>query len=157
MRNCQTLRKSKDLEERYSLMQVLYSRVIPILILIIQPNALSEDGTAAITTTAFSKNGEYFAYGISLSGSDFFTIYVRKTSDPFQIVDGKRPEITHGVLDVVRFAKFTSIVWTHDNKGFFYQVRPPLTSILALIDSTAICRKKSTWGHTFRCRRHGDR
>jgi hypothetical protein len=54
------------------------------------------------------------------------------------MVEGKRPEITDGVLDVVRFAKFTSIVWTHDHKGFFYQVRPSVTPILALIDITAI-------------------
>lgn len=32
-----------------------------------QPNLLSSDGTAALSTSAFSHSGEYFAYGISLS------------------------------------------------------------------------------------------
>lgn len=108
-----------------SLMQVLSSCILDDLLTFrIQPNALSDDGTAAIAAAAFSKDGEYFAYGISLSGSDFFTIYVRKTTSPFQRVDGERPDITQGVLDIVRFAKFTTIEWTHDNKGFFYQVCP---------------------------------
>jgi protease II len=83
---------------------------------------LSADGTAAIAATAFSKDGKYFSYGISLSGSDFFTVYVRKSSDPFRAVGDKSPEMDDGVLDTIRFVKFSSIVWTHDNKGFFYQV-----------------------------------
>ncbi|KIM30914.1 hypothetical protein M408DRAFT_272569 [Serendipita vermifera MAFF 305830] len=88
------------------------------------PNVLSTDGTAAITSTAFSRDGEYFAYGISLSGSDFYTVYVRKTSDPFRTTNGERPDMLDGVLDTVRYVKFSSIVWTHDNKGFFYQRYP---------------------------------
>ncbi|KAG8984689.1 hypothetical protein FRB90_005160, partial [Tulasnella sp. 427] len=89
------------------------------------PNLLVEDGTAYLATSAFSKDGKYFAYGISLSGSDFFTIYVRPSSKPFD----KRPE--GGFLndpdrlpDIIRFVKFSSIVWTHDSKGFFYQRFP---------------------------------
>lgn len=31
------------------------------------PNLLSDDGTAAIAVTAFSRDGKYYAYGISLS------------------------------------------------------------------------------------------
>jgi prolyl oligopeptidase len=87
-----------------------------------QPNVLSTDGTAAITATAFSRDGKYFSYGISLSGSDFFTVYVRKCSDPFRAVGDKRPDMDDGVLDIIRYVKFSSIVWTHENKGFFYQV-----------------------------------
>lgn len=33
------------------------------------PNLLSEDGTAALAITAFSRDGKYYAYGISLSVS----------------------------------------------------------------------------------------
>ncbi|KAG8952602.1 hypothetical protein FRC04_003963 [Tulasnella sp. 424] len=89
------------------------------------PNLLVEDGTAYLATSAFSKDGKYFAYGISLSGSDFFTIYVRESSKPFN----KRHE--GGFLtdpdrlpDIIRFVKLSSIVWTHESKGFFYQRFP---------------------------------
>jgi hypothetical protein len=33
------------------------------------PNVLSEDGSAALAATAFSRDGKYYAYGISLSAS----------------------------------------------------------------------------------------
>jgi hypothetical protein len=36
-----------------------------------QPNLLAKDGTAALSAMAFSKSGEHFAYGISLSVSSF--------------------------------------------------------------------------------------
>jgi prolyl oligopeptidase len=60
-------------------------------------------------------------------GSDFCTIYVRPTSATLATTDGKRP--THHdqrLADEIRFVKFSNIVWTADNKGFFYQVRLPL-------------------------------
>ena len=34
------------------------------------PNNLSEDGTAALSTYAFTESGSYFAYGVSYNGSD---------------------------------------------------------------------------------------
>ncbi|KAI0092497.1 prolyl oligopeptidase [Irpex rosettiformis] len=89
------------------------------------PNLLSKDGTAALTATAFSRSGEYFAYGISRSGSDFFTIYVRSTSAPLAKIDGA--EVSHDdnrLSDEIRFVKFSSISWTKDSKGFFYQRYP---------------------------------
>lgn len=85
---------------------------------------LVTDGSASLAATGFSHCGKYFAYGISLSGSDFFTIYVRETSKPLD----KRPEKSFvedpdRLPDVIRFVKFSGITWTHDSKGFFYQVR----------------------------------
>ncbi|KZP21737.1 hypothetical protein FIBSPDRAFT_740187 [Athelia psychrophila] len=90
------------------------------------PNLLSTDGTASLGTAAFSKGkGEYYAYGISLSGSDFCTIYVRRTDSPLAEVNGVRPEHHDSRLpEEIRFVKFSTIVWTHDSKGFFYQRYP---------------------------------
>lgn len=37
--------------------------------------------------------------------------------------DGQKPEHHDGRLpEEIRFVKFSSIVWTHDSKGFFYHV-----------------------------------
>ncbi|KAG8809530.1 hypothetical protein FRC17_003398 [Serendipita sp. 399] len=96
------------------------------------PNLLSDDGTAAIAATAFSEDGKYFAYGISLAGSDFFTAYVRKTSSPFRAIDGKRPAVDEDIVDTLRFIKFSSLEWTQDSKGFFYQRFPDRESHGAL-------------------------
>lgn len=89
------------------------------------PNLLSTDGTAALSVTAFSRSGEYFAYGISLSGSDFYTVYVRRTSEPFTAIGGElNDHHAKRLAEEIRFVKFSSITWTHDSKGFFYQRFP---------------------------------
>lgn len=103
-----------------------------------QPNLLAKDGTAALATSAFSKCGKYFAYGISLSGSDFSTIYVRETSVPFPSPDhvGKTREGGAGRMDdEIKFVKFSSIVWSPDSKGFFYQVRMVCSCSCGAIDT----------------------
>lgn len=96
--------------------------------LFFDPNRLSKDGTASLSSTAFSETGKYYAYGISRSGSDWFTIYVRQTDTPH--AEQKDTEIPEGgqddgrLPDVVRYAKFSGITWTHDDAGFFYQRFP---------------------------------
>lgn len=76
------------------------------------PNTLSDDGTVALSLTSFSPNGEYFAYGLSYSGSDWIEIGVKHVSS------GK------DLPDRLKRAKFTTVEWTHDNKGFFYAQYP---------------------------------
>ncbi len=44
---------------------------------IIDPNTLNDEGTAAITNLAFTKDGNRLAYGISLNGSDWQEIRIR--------------------------------------------------------------------------------
>lgn len=88
------------------------------------PNLLSTDGTAAISTREFSPCGKYFAYGISLSGSDFSTIYVRLTTSPLSQARRDSGVEDDRLSDEVKYVKFSSITWTKDSKGFFYQRYP---------------------------------
>ncbi|KAF8924439.1 hypothetical protein BGZ58_001782, partial [Dissophora ornata] len=73
----------------------------------LDPNLLESDGTGALTSYGFSKSGSFFGYAVSKSGSDWCTIYV---------MDSKGNKLE----DKVEWAKFTSISFTHDDKGFFY-------------------------------------
>ncbi|KAG9097702.1 hypothetical protein FRC06_007261 [Ceratobasidium sp. 370] len=101
------------------------------------PNCLTKDGTAALAASAFSKCGQCFAYGISLSGSDFSTIYVRKTSVPFPSPDHQETqEGGSGRLhDEIKFVKFSGIMWAPDSKGFFYQRYPARASHAEAVDA----------------------
>ena len=74
----------------------------------LDPNLFSEDGTTSLSSTSFSKDGNYVAYSISTAGSDWQTIFVRN-------VDSKQD-----LSDKLEHCKFSSISWTHDNAGFFY-------------------------------------
>ena len=92
----------------------------------IDPNEWSDDGTIALGRCTFSENGEYCAYGISKSGSDWRTIKVNSRSPLFQIMflscQVKCVASREDMSDVLEWVKFSSIAWTHDDKGFFYQV-----------------------------------
>ena len=46
------------------------------------PNTLSEDGTVALGTSSFSEDGEWFAYELSESGSDWRTVQVECVHTP---------------------------------------------------------------------------
>lgn len=72
----------------------------------LDPNTLSDDGTVALTSLSFSKDGKYAAYTISRSGSDWNEIYVLETAT------GKL------LPDHVEWAKFTDADWKGD--GFYY-------------------------------------
>ena len=72
----------------------------------LDPNKLSEDGTVALTGISFSKDGKYFAYTISRSGSDWSEIYVMDI-------------VTRKLLDDhIKWAKFSGASWQGD--GFYY-------------------------------------
>lgn len=79
------------------------------------PNTLSQDGTVSLSVYSFSKSGKYFAYGLSASGSDWVEISVKDASSPDSTYVEDKP---------LKWAKFTSISWTHDEKGFFYNRYP---------------------------------
>ena len=72
----------------------------------LDPNALSDDGTVALTGLFQSKDGRYTAYTVSRSGSDWTEIFVMETA-------------TGRLLpDHIEWAKFTGAAWHGD--GFYY-------------------------------------
>ncbi|KAJ3077267.1 hypothetical protein HDU98_004229 [Podochytrium sp. JEL0797] len=73
------------------------------------PNTLSADGTTSLQTYSFSEKGNLFAYALSQSGSDWVKIHVKQVGSDKDLEE--KP---------IEWAKFTSIEWTHDEKGFFY-------------------------------------
>lgn len=83
----------------------------------IDPNLLSEDGTASLGSIRFSENGKYCAYCIQRSGSDWADI---------RVIDTGTLETLPGMLE---WCKFTSIAWTHDNAGFYYSRYPTPSSL----------------------------
>lgn len=77
---------------------------------IIDPNKFSSDGTSSLANYGFSKDGKYFAYGVSEGGSDWRTIYIK------DLETGKL------LSERVEWVKFSGISW-HEN-GFFYSRYP---------------------------------
>ena len=92
--------------------------------LFLDPNRFSKDGTAALSATAFSESGKLYAYGISRSGSDWFTVYIRQTESTHAAATDTTSD-SGRLDDVVRFVKYSGITWSHDDKGFWYQSLPP--------------------------------
>ncbi len=84
---------------------------------LLDPNTLTADGTAALTAASVSHDGSLLAYGISRSGSDRQEILVRDVA-----TGADRP-------DRLRWVKFTTITWTKDNAGFYYMRFPQTGSV----------------------------
>jgi prolyl oligopeptidase len=76
---------------------------------LLDPNILRADGTAALSGTFPSKNGKYLAYGVADAGSDWTVFRVR------DIETGK------DLGDEIRWAKFSTVEWAPDQRSFFYQ------------------------------------
>ncbi|MEW6278260.1 MAG: prolyl oligopeptidase family serine peptidase [Candidatus Eremiobacterota bacterium] len=80
--------------------------------MVLDPNALSADGTASTSIHDVSPDGKLLAYGISYSGSDRQVVRVR------EVDTGKE------LPETLEWCKFTSVAWTRDNLGFYYNRYP---------------------------------
>eukprot|EP00762_Andalucia_godoyi_P006358 ANDGO_05828.mRNA.1 Prolyl endopeptidase len=83
--------------------------------ILIDPNTIEEDGTAALSIQSVSPDAKYLAYSVSYSGSDWNTGKIR------DIETGKDLD------DVIKWVKFSSFSWSKDSKGFFYSRYPEPT------------------------------
>ena len=79
---------------------------------VLNPNALSADGTVAVGTAAVSWDGKQLAYGLSRSGSDEQEVKIR------DLDTGRDAEET------LQWCRFTTIAWAHDGTGFYYSRFP---------------------------------
>ncbi len=75
---------------------------------LLDPNALSKDGTVALTGSSVSHDGALMAYGVAVAGSDWQEWWVR------DVQSGQDKP------DHLRWVKFSSASWTKDGEGFFY-------------------------------------
>ena len=80
---------------------------------LIDPNALSADGTVAVGEINVSEDGTLVAYATSALGSDWQTWHVR--------------DVTTGADtdDVIEWSKFSEAAWRQDGSGFYYGAMEP--------------------------------
>jgi prolyl oligopeptidase len=83
---------------------------------LLDPNALSADGTTAVSAVSVSDDGALLAYATSDGGSDWLTWRVR------DVATGE------DLADVVEWSKFSGAAWRSDGSGFFYGAMQPTTA-----------------------------
>jgi prolyl oligopeptidase len=79
---------------------------------LLDPNALSPDGTVSLSAMSISDDGNLMAYALSTGGSDWMEWRVK------DIATGE------DLPDVVKWSKFSGAAWMKDGSGFFYSRYP---------------------------------
>ncbi|KAK9846656.1 hypothetical protein WJX81_008596 [Elliptochloris bilobata] len=105
--------------------------------LVIDPNALSKDGTVAVNGYAFNWGGGLIAYNVASAGSDWETIKLMRINN----ATGAAEALPDTLADV----KFSSTGWTPDDKGFFYNRYTPVGN--ATGQSTGANTNQQLWYH----------
>jgi prolyl oligopeptidase len=90
---------------------------------LLDPNTLSEDGTTALSGGSISMDGKYFAYGISVHGSDRQEYHVRDI------------DTGEDLSDHIKWCRFSGLSWVKDSSGFYYN-RFPEPGTVAKEDET---------------------
>ena len=75
---------------------------------LLDPNTLRTDGTAALKDHVVSPDGKLLAYAIGDAGSDWSEWHIR------EVDTGK------DLPDLIRWSKFFSVCWTPDDRAFYY-------------------------------------
>ncbi len=75
---------------------------------LLDPNSLSQDGTVALMSQHYSKDGSKVAYTLAASGSDWQEIHILDT-----MTQNKHDE-------VLQHCRFPGVAWLPDDSGFFY-------------------------------------
>jgi prolyl oligopeptidase len=75
---------------------------------LLDPNALSKDGTVALSGLSLTEDGRLMAYSISVAGSDWQTWKVR------DVATGQ------DLPDEIRWSKASGASWLKDGSGFYY-------------------------------------
>ena len=81
-------------------------------VVLLDPNTLTEDGTAALVGSSASDDGSLLAISIAESGSDWQMITILDTETGEQLPDR------------LSNVKFTSVAWLPDGSGFYYSRFP---------------------------------
>lgn len=74
---------------------------------LLDPNALSADGTAALQSFSVTRDGRVVAYALAQAGSDWNQVR-------FAVVGGK------ALSDQLDWVKFSGLTWSADGKGIWY-------------------------------------
>ncbi len=86
-------------------------------VLLVDPNALAEDGTVALMVQSYTKDGGLLAYSLAEAGSDWQTIHILDVS------------ANKHLGEVLTFTKFPNPAWHPDKIGFFYNRLPDPESV----------------------------
>ena len=84
---------------------------------LLDPNALSADGTIALDWYYSSRDSKLLAYGLSASGNEHSTLHIR------DVGSGK------DLPDIIERTRACSLAWTPDSKGFYYTRYPAEGSV----------------------------
>ena len=89
-------------------------------VVVLDPNALSPDGSVSLSQFVPSPDARLLAYSVAAGGADWETVRVR--------------DLTTGadLPDEVKWMRFSGIAWTRDAQGFFYSryPEPPKNKVL---------------------------
>lgn len=120
-------RRNSGLQQQ-SLLYTRASATAPAVTLL-DPNALSADGSIALQEWAPSPDGRYLAYALAQGGADWRTVHVRDVRTGVDLPDS------------LQWVRFSGLSWTRDGAGFYYTRYPmaaPGTELTAPLANAAV-------------------